>query len=201
MIVSSSSSALRAVEMRCGCVLLSGQAAIGIKPSRLLEPDERALELRRRIGMRIHVEQDDPKIKVQQVACHELVHACSAHLKLPGWLNEGIATLTADRLLGSPTIRQDTLGFMRDYQPKTAPPGYRALSRMDGKAIAYHGVRGYWLGRYLEAAYPGLIRLLISLHSSGEEIEQAIIRKQAIDPESFWRGIDDQVADYFNEGN
>ena len=29
--------------------------------------------------------------KIQHLTCHELVHACTAHLRLPFWLNEGIA--------------------------------------------------------------------------------------------------------------
>ena len=174
------------------------RVAIGIKPPRLLEPDERALEIRRRIGQRIYVEQDDPKAKIQQVTCHELVHACSAHLRLPTWLNEGLATLTADHLLLRPTIRKDTLDFVRDYQPKAAPPSYRALSRMDDEAIAYHGVRGYWLVRYLEAKYPGKLKHLISLHPDGAAIEAAIIRDHSMEPESFWAEIDDQVVDYLS---
>jgi len=127
------------------------RVAIGVKPARLLEPDERALEIRQRIGGRMYVEENDPWLKVRQVTCHELVHACSTRLNLPPWLNEGIATVTVDRLLGKPTIRHETLTYMRNYEPKGPPPSYRDLARMDGEAIVYHGVRGYWLVRYLEA--------------------------------------------------
>jgi hypothetical protein len=175
------------------------RVAIGIKPPRLLELNQQAKEIRQQIGGKIYVEIDDPNIKVQQVTCHELVHACSASLKLPTWLNEGIATLTADHLLDSPTIRQDTLSFVRDFQPKAAPPSYRAMSRMDGKAIAYHGVRGYWLVRYLQAEHSGLLKRLFSLHTDGNELEAAILREQALDPDHFWQEIDTRVAAYFEE--
>jgi hypothetical protein len=173
------------------------RVAIGVKPARLLEPDERALEIRQRIGGRMYVEENDPEVKVQQVTCHELVHACSAHLRLPTWLNEGIALLTVDRLLGRPTIRSETLGLLRAYQPKGAPPSYRALSRMDDEAIAYHAVRGYWLVRYLEAEQHGLLKLFFSLYSDGGEIEKAVIREHSMPPERFWDEIDTRVADYF----
>ena len=112
------------------------RVAIGVKPPRLLEQSDRS------IGVRMFVEEKDMKVNVQHVTCHELVHACSAHLKLPMWLNEGIATVTVDRFLERPTIRRETLEFMRCFLPKGAPPTYRELSRMGGEAIAYHGMRG-----------------------------------------------------------
>jgi hypothetical protein len=65
--------------------------AIGIKPPRLLEQSDRS------IGVRMFVDEKDMKVNVQHVTCHELVHACSAHLELSTWLNEGIATVTTDQ--------------------------------------------------------------------------------------------------------
>ncbi|MEN6410640.1 MAG: hypothetical protein ABFD44_13130, partial [Anaerolineaceae bacterium] len=59
--------------------------AIGVKPPRLLLQSDRS------VGIRIFVEEKDMRVNVQNVTCHELVHACSAHLRLPAWLNEGIA--------------------------------------------------------------------------------------------------------------
>jgi hypothetical protein len=144
------------------------------------------------------VEEKDVKVNVQHVTCHELVHACSAHLKLPTWLNEGIATVTADRFLGKPTIRRETLAFVRDFQPKGAPPTYRELSRMDGEAIAYHGVRGYWLVRYLEENRPGFLRRMFSLGQNGRTIEQEMIAELGMEPESFWSEIDGVIAGGLN---
>jgi hypothetical protein len=57
------------------------RVAIGVKPPRLLEQSDRS------IGVRMFVEEKDMKVNVQRVTCHELVHACSAHLRLPMWLN------------------------------------------------------------------------------------------------------------------
>jgi hypothetical protein len=143
------------------------------------------------------VEEKDMKVNVQHVTCHELVHACSAHLRLPMWLNEGIATVTVDRFLGRATIRQETLEFMRGFLPKAPPPTYRELSRLGGEAIAYHGMRGYWLVRYLEEAHPGLLRRMLSRLQDATVIEREVVAQLGMDPESFWREIDDVVVGHF----
>ena len=169
------------------------RVAIGVKPPRLLEQSDRS------IGVRMFVEEKDMKVNVQHVTCHELVHACSAHLKLPTWLNEGIATVTVDRFLERPTIRQETLEFMRGFLPKGAPPTYRELSRMGGEAIAYHGMRGYWLVRYLEEKSPGFLRRMFSLRQDSEAIEQGMIFELGMESGHFWSEIDDLVVDYFEE--
>ncbi|MFC2070277.1 hypothetical protein ACFLTB_03800 [Chloroflexota bacterium] len=172
----------------------SGRIAIGVKPARLLEQSDRS------IGVRMFVEEKDSNLNVQHVTCHELVHACSAHLRLPMWLNEGIATVTTDRFLGRPTIKEDTLKFMKDYLPKAAPPTYRKLSRMSGEAIAYHGSRGYWLVRYLEKERPGFLKGMLAIRKDSNTIERNIAEELGIAPESFWNEIDDIVADYFMNG-
>jgi len=164
------------------------RVAIGVKPPRLLEQSDRSM------GVRMFVEEKDMQVNVQHVTCHELVHACSAHLRLPMWLNEGIATVTADRFLARPTIRPDTLEFMRGFLPKGPPPTYRELSRMGGEAIAYHGVRGYWLVRYLEEERPGFLRRMFSLRRDAQAIEREMALQLAMEPESFWGEIDDVMA-------
>jgi hypothetical protein len=171
------------------------RVAIGVKPPRLLEQSDRS------IGVRMFVEEKDMKVNVQHITCHELTHACSAHLRLPTWLNEGIAMVTVDRFLGRPMIREETLAFMRDFLPKGAPPTYRELSRMDGEAIAYHGMRGYWLVRYLEEQHPGFLRRVLSLYRDPKAIEQEMIVKLRMEPARFWREIDGVVVDHFEIGS
>jgi hypothetical protein len=116
---------------------------------------------------------------------------------LPTWLNEGIATVTVDRFLEKPTIRRETLEFMRRFLPKAAPPTYRELSCMGGEAIAYHGMRGYWLVRYLEEKRPGFLKRTFSLHRDPRAIGQEMIAELGMEPRSFWREIDDVVVDHF----
>jgi hypothetical protein len=169
------------------------RVAIGVKPPRLLAQSDRS------IGVRMFAQEADMRVNVQHVTCHELVHACSGHLRLPTWLNEGIATVTVDRFLERPTIRHETLAFMRDYVPKTAPPTYRALSYMGGEAIAYHGIRGYWLVRYLEETHPGLLRRMLSLHRETRGMEEEMIAELGMEPGHFWRDIDGIVAGHFEK--
>lgn len=167
------------------------RVAIGVKPPHLLEQSDRG------IGVRMFVEEKDMKVNVQHITCHELVHACSAHLRLPTWLNEGIATLTVDDFLGRPTIRQETLEFVRNFSPKAAPPTYRELSRKDGEAIAYHGMRGYWLVRYLEEEHPGFLRRMLSLPRRSKTIGREMARELEMEPDSLWNEIDDVVVSHF----
>jgi hypothetical protein len=68
---------------------------------------------------------------------------------------------------------------------------------MGGEAIAYHGMRGYWLTRYLEENRPGFLKRMFSLHRDPTAIEQEMIAELGMEPESFWREIDDVVVYYF----
>jgi hypothetical protein len=145
------------------------------------------------------VEEKDMNVNVQHVTCHELTHACSAHLGLPMWLNEGIATVTVDRFLERPTIRVETLEFMRGFLPKAAPPTYRELSRMGGEAIAYHGMRGYWLVRYLEGKHPGFLKQMFEERQDPRVIEREMITELGMEPGSFWSEIDDIVVAHFEK--
>ena len=167
------------------------RVAIGVKPPRLLEQSDKS------ISVHMFVEEKDMKTNVQHVTCHELVHACSAHLKLPAWLNEGIATVTADRFLERRTIREETLELVRGFVPKEAPPTYRELSRMRGETFAYHAVRGYWIVGYLEEKHPGFLRCAFSLHRDSRAIEREMVIELGMEPECFWSEIDDVVVNHF----
>ncbi|MGB8951146.1 MAG: hypothetical protein WCC06_00570 [Candidatus Aminicenantales bacterium] len=168
------------------------RAAIGVKPLRLLEQSDRS------IGVRMFIEEKDGKVKVRHVTCHELVHACAAYLRLPMWLNEGIATVTVDRFLQKPTIREETLEFIRGFLPKAAPPTYRELSRMGRDTIAYQSLRGYWLVRYLEEERPGFLKRMFSLRRrDSKTIEREMARELGMEPESFWREIDGVAVGHF----
>jgi hypothetical protein len=167
------------------------RVAIGVKPPRLLEQSDKS------IGVHMFVEEKDMKTKVQHITCHELVHACSVHLKLPAWLNEGIATVTVDRFLERRTIREETLELVKGFLSKGAPRTYRELSRMSGETFAYHAVRGYWLVGYLEEKYPGFLRHAFSLRRDSRGIEREIAMELEMEPKSFWSEIDDVVVGHF----
>lgn len=168
------------------------RVAIGVKPPHLLEISDMS------VGIRMFVKEKDMRLKVQHVSCHELVHACSAHLQLPMWLNEGIATVTVDRYLGKRTILRTTLELLRDYQPKAPPPTYRQLSRMKTEALVYHTTRGYWLTRYLAEQHRDFMIRLLETRRSAQEIDNLMAENLKIDPLTFWQEIDGILVQYFS---
>jgi len=167
------------------------QVAIGIKPPRLLEVSDK------RIGRHMFAEEKDAETKVRHLTCHELTHACAASLKLPAWLNEGLAAVTVDRYLGKRTIRPDTLELLRSYRPKDRPPTYRELLHLEEQVFAYHAVRGYWLVQYLEERQAGCLKGLFSSWQGAENGEAEIAQALGMDLGNFWDQIDDKMVTYF----
>jgi hypothetical protein len=167
--------------------------AIGIKPPRLLEVSDKS------VGIHMYVEERDAVAKIRHLTCHELIHAASSRLRLPAWLNEGLAAASVDRFMGKPTIREDSLGLLERTLPKEAPPSYRALSRVSGEALAYHAVRGYWIVRLLEDTHPGFLHALLAERRAPAAIERQIAEKLGLQPENLWREIDDVVSRHLNQ--
>lgn len=162
--------------------------AIGIKPPRLLEAADRNPSLR------VFEAEPEARLKIQHLVCHELTHACAAHLSLPMWLNEGLAAVTVDRCLGKRTIRADSLALVKAFQPKAPPPTYRQLAGLTGEALAYHTVRGYWITHYLDAVRPGLVRQLLTAPRSASALVAEIAGALGLEGERFWTQIDGLVA-------
>lgn len=78
---------------------------------------------------------------------HELTHAFTAHLKLPLWLNEGVALLAAEQALGYGGFREGTLELLHTPRKSIS---YFKLPSLGGEDFFYHYAKGYWLTRYLE---------------------------------------------------
>lgn len=169
------------------------RVAIGIKPPHLLETGDKS------IGKLIFVEEKDNRIKLQQVTCHELTHACSATLKLPAWLNEGLAMVTVDRFLGKQTIRVDTLELIHNFKEKGNPPGYRQLSHLNAESIAYSIAVGYWLVQYLEEAHPGFLKDLFVSLSNPRKIQDKIATQLGVDAKVFWNEVPDMLVTHFKK--
>ena len=166
--------------------------AIGIKPPRLLETSDKS------VGVHMYVEEINPLAKIRHLTCHELTHAASAHLHLPAWLNEGLAAVTVDSLMGKATIRSESLGLVERAQPKAPPPSYRAMARMGGAQLAYHAVRGYWIVRLLEETHPGFVRSLLASRQSAAWIERQVAERLSLEPARLWQDIDDLVMAHFH---
>jgi hypothetical protein len=166
---------------------------IGVKPPRLLEISDKS------VGVHMFREEKDPQTKIRHLICHELTHACSAHLGLPAWLNEGLATTTVDRFLRKQTMSDESLELVRSFVPKGRPPEYRTLSHLRGEALAYHAVRGYWIVRYLEEVRPGLVRRLLASPRPVEAMERRMAAELGMSPPDFWNTIDGLIAGHFRK--
>ncbi|OGN88981.1 MAG: hypothetical protein A2Z74_04625 [Chloroflexi bacterium RBG_13_46_9] len=166
---------------------------IGIKPPYMIEKSDQS------IGVRLFVEEPDINKKIQQFTCHELVHACSSHLRLPMWLNEGIAIVTVDRFVGEQTVRMDTLDLIKNVSAHTQPPAQRELFKLDKEKIAYHTIRGYWLVKYIEELHPGLLKNLFSQSPDSKSINEKIITALKMDPATFWANIDEVLVRHFED--
>jgi len=166
---------------------------IGVKPPRLIEVANRSM------GERIFITEDDMSKKVQHITCHELTHAFTAHLKLPMWLNEGLAMVAVDRFFGKPTVKHDTIESLARSSQRTSPGRYRKLTVDDPDAIVYQYVRGYWLTRYIEDTQPELLRNLLSQRSSHRELESKVAAAYGMRREKFWSNIDEVLVSHFGQ--
>jgi hypothetical protein len=164
---------------------------IGIKPPALLQLSDRSM------GNRIFVHVGDLTVKVQHTACHELTHACAAHLKLPAWLNEGIAMLTVDHFASESTVRQDTLDFLRRSSGKPGTGSYRRMNYKDQEAVIYTVARGYWIVRYFEETRPGLLKELFASRLSHRRLEQSLASAVGASRAEFWKSIDQKLLAHF----
>ncbi len=167
---------------------LRNGAVVGVKPPALLAAADT------RLGQRVYFREPDLNRRVQNALCHELAHAFTGQLRLPLWLNEGIAMVTADRFAGKATIRPETIVLLEKTQPKTGPAGYRNLMSKGDDGIVYNYVRGYWIVRSLEWDHPGLVKGLLEKRRTAGEIESRIGQALGLERERLWRDIDGLIT-------
>jgi hypothetical protein len=97
--------------------------------------------------------------KFSNTLVHELTHAFTAHLKLPLWLNEGVALLTSEQALGYGAVKTETLDYL------TTPQGgssYYQLPKLSNEKFFYQYAKGYWLTRYLQEQHEDVLKQLLS---------------------------------------
>jgi hypothetical protein len=167
--------------------------AVGVKPPRIRQLADTT------IGERVFVQGDSMDEKVRQTTCHELTHAFAAHLRLPMWLNEGIAMVTVDRLVGRPTVQSETITVLKSASQGAASQGYRKMQRADANTMIYHVVRGYWLTRYIEDTRSDLLRGLLQQRKPQKALESKVAAACGMEMEGFWSNIDSIVASHFGE--
>ena len=157
---------------------------VGIKAPRLIANTPDAM------GESLFVEEDDPEQKFLSIVCHELTHACSAHLVLPGWLNEGLAMVSVDRCLGKQTVLGGTLKLLNAEQNGGDPADRINMQSQSREQIILLYVRGYWLTRYLVEKYPDLIQELLSGRHTAEDFDGRIAAALEIPIDEFWQQVD-----------
>lgn len=150
--------------------------AVGVKPPRLLLVADRSL------GGQLFLAEPDMERKVRQIAIHETVHACSLQLRLPAWLNEGLAMAAVDIAAGKATVRVDSLSLLAGHGPGRRAGGdhdgrrYPPPSRRGAEALLRVYAQGYWRVRFLEETKPGLLKELLKGKRRGREWLPAIAR-------------------------
>jgi hypothetical protein len=152
---------------------------VGVKPPRLLQAVDN--RFRERIFSPRKVEE-----WVEHNTCHELVHAFSAHLRLPTWLHEGLAMVTVDQLAGRPTVRAETLEALARPATGSRPEEGRARISLDQEWLIYLAVRGYWVTRYLDETQPALLKKHLERRLPHDVLERALAAEVGVD----WSGID-----------
>lgn len=165
--------------------------AVGVKPPRLARTGVNGS------GGRIFVADAGVDEQVRHTTCHELTHAFTAHLKLPMWLNEGLANVTVDHLAGRPSIQPATLDSLGNAAYGSRAEDYRRLRRGDLEGLVYHFVRGYWLTRYLDETQPALLRRLLARRFRPQALEEELAAALGLAPDTFWDEIDGVVVAHF----
>jgi hypothetical protein len=170
-----------------------GRTAVGVKPARLMSTADKS------IGERIFTREDDIMQKVRHVTCHELTHASMAHLRLPSWLNEGLAMVTVDRFFGKPTVRPETLATLTPQSHVGRPQDSAGVNLADKDAIIRHYVRGYWIARHLAETDLEFLRGLLRARLSRRELESRIAGKLGVNAKAFWTEVDAIVLSHFGQ--
>jgi len=134
-----------------------GRLAIGVKPPELLTSPTTEL------GARLFESVSDPMEKVRHTTCHEYTHACTAHLRLPAWLNEGLAMRAVDHLFGRQTVRQETRGLVVASPSDLAGRAYRRVRAGDAESLLALYATGYWVTRRLEQSEPETLREILTV--------------------------------------
>jgi hypothetical protein len=166
---------------------------VGIKPPRLLEQVDE--DVRARVFVPREVDE-----AVRHNVCHELVHVCSNHLRLPTWLHEGLAMVTVDRFATRPTVKAETMEVLSGGS-KESKPQWGGYGQAGLDSLLYLAVRGYWITRYLAEARPALLARQLAQRQSHAELEDAVAAGLAMSREEFWRRIDGIVLAHFEKSS
>ncbi len=140
-----------------------GAPAVGVKPPRLLPKDRDSL------GARLFQTVDDADEKTRRLTCHELTHAFTAHLRLPAWLNEGLAMRAVDHLISGDSLLAESRQLVSGDATAIDPSAYRkAAADSDGLVRFY--ANAYWRTRALDEAHHDELTELLSQRRSAQQL-------------------------------
>ncbi|MBZ9750410.1 hypothetical protein K7W42_05995 [Deinococcus sp. HMF7604] len=88
--------------------------------------------------------------------CHEITHACTSHLHLPFWLNEGLAMLVTDLYAERQTIQVSTRPVSRD-EPTPSIDVVQLQNLSEDEWLAIYA-QSYWRTRQLFDEHPQLLQ-------------------------------------------
>lgn len=165
---------------------------VGVKAPRMLADTPQAM------GESLFVEEDDLDLKYLSIVCHELTHACSAHLDLPSWLNEGLAMVSVDRCLEKQTVLSSTLELLRSEGDGRKTADAINLQSQSREEIILLYTRGYWLTRYLAEKDPDLLEAPLLGKIPSAKIEPRIAEALDIPQDHFWEQIDRLLIKQFS---
>ena len=167
--------------------------AVGVKPPRLLLSAERSL------GQRVFLPEENVEEKIRHISCHEVTHSCTARLKLPAWLNEGLAMVTVDLLVGKPTVRPETVAALAATPSSSYRRKYPAFSAKAPEEFIRYFVLGYWRVRFLEETRPGLLRKLLAKGRRPGNWLLEIAAACELEPGSAGADLDRAALEHFQE--
>ena len=164
---------------------------VGIKAPRLI------IEATETMGESLFVREEDPEQKFLSIVCHELTHACSAQLDLPGWLNEGLAMVSVDRCLQKQTVLPNTIEMLNTTAGDSTPSERIDLRSQSREQVILLYVRGYWLTRYLEETHPEFTQELLETTSTAAEYENRIAVKLGMPGKLSWPQAEEFLVDHY----
>lgn len=132
---------------------------------------------------------------LKSIYSHELTHVFSEKLKLPQWLNEGLALYSSEIVLDNKIINGKSLELMDEEKTKVNISNLNLKSEI---TRAYKYIKGYWTIKYLNEIYPGFLEKTFKEYK-GKEVVNQIAKKLGIDRKrkKFNKELDGKVYEYF----
>jgi len=172
------------------CYSSEKKIIIGVKPLWLLEKSDKSL------GEKIYVKIPELQNYLEHIICHEMAHAFCSFLKLPSWINEGMAMMTAEQYYGVATVKKETLQSLDPSAKESYFKKYPDLSGVKKKYF-YRYVLGYWFVKYLLEKHPEFLREMLEKKEKQKTIKEKIASELDISLDDFYRELHQKLFKHF----